>query len=83
MRLVIQRVTSGKVKAEGETVGEIQKGYVVLCGVKKGDTKDMAEGLAEKLLNLRIMADDEMKNEQIYSGCKRRYSRHFTVYALF
>ena len=41
MKLVVQRVTSGKVSAEDKVVGEIQKGYVVLCGIKKGDTKEI------------------------------------------
>ena len=61
MRLVIQRVISGKVSIYDEVVGEIGKGYVVLCGIKKGDTEEQIRKMAERLLNLRIMADEEMK----------------------
>jgi len=61
MKLVIQRVTSGKVTTHGEIVGQIGKGYVILCGVKKGDSREQAFRLAEKVLHLRIMADEDMK----------------------
>ena len=61
MKLVIQRVTSSKVSVEGKTVGEIGKGYMILCGLKKGDSKAQALRLAEKVLNLRVMPDEEMK----------------------
>jgi len=61
MKLVIQRVISGKVTTDGKIVGQVGKGYVILCGVKKGDGGDNAKRLAEKVLNLRIMPDEEMK----------------------
>ena len=63
MRLVVQRVKKAFVKivSSGKIVGEIGKGFFVLVGVKKGDTLKDAEGLAEKLSKLRIMADENDK----------------------
>lgn len=61
MRLVIQRVNRASVAIDGKTVGKIDKGLFVLLGVAKGDTKDMADLLAEKLVKLRIMADENDK----------------------
>ncbi len=63
MRLVVQRVSkaSVRVSVSGEVVGKINKGLFVLVGVKKGDSKQDAEDLAEKLAKLRIMADENGK----------------------
>lgn len=61
MRLVIQRVSKAKVTVDKKTVGEIKRGLFVLVGVKKGDSEKEAETLAEKLMKLRIMADEEAK----------------------
>ena len=55
MRLVIQRVSSAKVSVDNEIVGQIGKGYVILCGVKKRDSREQTSRLAEKVLHLRIM----------------------------
>jgi D-tyrosyl-tRNA(Tyr) deacylase len=66
MRLVVQRVGKAKVLRQAqdkswETIGEINKGFFVLVGVKKGDTEKDAEMLATKLSKLRVMADAEDK----------------------
>ncbi len=61
MRAVVQRVTHGKVTVDGQTVGEIGHGLVVLLGVKDGDTADEAAKLADKVANLRIFSDAEGK----------------------
>lgn len=61
MRALIQRVTSGKVTVENNIVGKIGKGYVVLLGVKEGDSEKEAEILAEKTINLRVMSDEKDK----------------------
>ena len=58
MKLVIQKVKKAKVEVENKTVGKIEKGYMVLLGVKKGDTKENADYLARKLCNLRIFEDE-------------------------
>ena len=61
MKLVIQKVKKAKVEVENKTVGKIEKGYMVLLGVKKGDTKENADYLARKLCNLRIFEDENEK----------------------
>ena len=43
MRFVIQRVTESSVKVDGEVIGKIGKGFMVLIGVADSDTKDTAE----------------------------------------
>lgn len=57
MRVLIQRVTSGKVTIDGRVIGQIGKGYVVLLGIKEGDSEKDARLLAEKTVNLRVMSD--------------------------
>lgn len=57
MRAVLQRVTGASVKVEGEVVGEIGPGLVVLLGVARDDTRDDALYLLEKTLTLRIFDD--------------------------
>ena len=59
MRAVVQRVTRAKVTVDGETVGEIQKGLVVLLGVARDDTREDADYLAAKIAALRIFDDAE------------------------
>lgn len=63
MRLVIQRVKKAKVIVADtkKVAGEIDRGYLVLVGVKEGDTESDAQILAEKLVKLRIMADEAGK----------------------
>ena len=61
MRAVVQRVTSASVSVEGETIGSIGAGLVVLLGVAEGDTEDDAAYMAEKIVNLRIFEDDAGK----------------------
>ena|SRR5260221_1708227 len=63
MRLIIQRVNKASVKVveTSEISGKINKGLFVLVGIKKGDTKSQAEELANKLVKLRIMSDENDK----------------------
>jgi len=58
---VLQRVTSAKVTVDEEVVGEIKQGFLLLVGVKKGDTKTEAEYLARKIANIRLFEDEEGK----------------------
>ncbi|MEN9937133.1 MAG: hypothetical protein RLZZ387_3712 [Chloroflexota bacterium] len=59
MRAVIQRVTEASVTVEGEVVGAIGCGLLVLLGVGGGDTLAEAKLLTDKIANMRIFADDE------------------------
>jgi len=59
MRAVVQRVLRGRVVVEGETVGEIGPGFVVLLGVSRDDTEADADYLAEKVAGLRVFEDEQ------------------------
>jgi D-tyrosyl-tRNA(Tyr) deacylase len=58
MRAVIQRVKEAKVKVDGEIVGRIGEGLLILLGVRKDDTEDDVSYLADKVIGLRIFEDD-------------------------
>ena len=71
MIALIQRVSSAKVEVDGEIVGQIGKGLLVLLGVEKDDDRHKADKLAEKVLNYRVFsdADDKMNlNVQQVAG---------------
>ncbi len=57
MRALIQRVSEARVVVEGETVGAIDAGLLILLGVSQDDTVAEANSLADKIANLRIFAD--------------------------
>lgn len=61
MKLVVQRVNHASVKVDGEIVGQIGKGFLVLIGVGKDDTKAIADKYLKKLLGLRIFEDEAGK----------------------
>lgn len=61
MRAVVQRVSRAKVSVDGETIGEISKGILVLLGVSSEDLEKDAIYLLEKTLNLRIFEDADGK----------------------
>ena len=58
MRAVIQRVTSASVTVEGEIVGAIERGLLVLVGKEDADTANDIDWLAAKIVGLRIFADE-------------------------
>ena len=59
MRAVVQRVTRASVTIDGEIVGEIENGLVVLLGIARDDTKQDADYLVPKIIALRIFDDAE------------------------
>ena len=61
MRAVIQRVTRASVDVEGERVGEIKNGFMVLIGVMEGDTDKDTAYIAKKIEGLRVFEDAEDK----------------------
>ncbi len=61
MRVIIQRVQNASVTIDSSVVGEINRGYLILLGVSKTDTEKDACKLADKILNLRIFADENGK----------------------
>ncbi len=61
MRAVVQRVLHGQVETEGRKISQIDKGLLVYVSVAKTDNVDDARFIAEKLVNLRIFADEAGK----------------------
>ena len=61
MRFVIQRETKASVKVDGETVGKIDRGFLVLIGVSNEDTREIADKMIKKLLGMRIFEDENGK----------------------
>lgn len=83
MKLVVQRVLNSKVEVEGKTVGEIEKGFMVLCGITHNDTEKEADILARKLCNLRVFEDENEKMNLSLKdvGGKLLIISQFTLYA--
>ena len=61
MRLVIQRVNHASVRVDGNVIGSIGKGLLILLGVANGDTKEMVDRYVKKLSGLRIFEDADGK----------------------
>ncbi len=83
MRFFIQRVNEAKVTIDGNVTGEIKKGFLVLIGVSDTDTKEIADKLIKKLLNLRIFEDSEGKTNLALKdvGGSLLLVSQFTLYA--
>lgn len=83
MRLLLQRVTYGSVVVEGDIVGEIGVGLVVLVGTTHQDSETEATKLAQKVVNLRIFEDEEGKfNRSLLDvGGEVLVVSQFTLYA--
>lgn len=83
MKFLIQRVTEAKVDIDGETVGKIDKGYLVLIGVGDGDTREIADKFIRKMLALRIFADENGKTNLSIKdvGGELLLVSQFTLYA--
>ena len=83
MKLVVQRVSQAEVTVDGESVGRIGKGFLVLLGVTQGDTEAQADKLAHKLLGLRIFTDAQGKTNLSLSdvGGELLIISQFTLYA--
>ena len=83
MKFVIQRVLNSSVKVEGETIGSIGKGFMVLIGVADTDTKEIADKLVDKMIKLRIFDYSEGKTNLSLSdvGGELLLVSQFTLYA--
>lgn len=82
MRLVVQRSGPASVVVAGHTVGEIEKGLVILVGVKVGDSIDDVRYLADKVAHLRIFedADGKMNHDLLTVGGAVLSVSQFTLY---
>ena len=83
MRAVLQRVSSCSVVIENNTVADIQTGFLILLGVKNGDTEADASKLAKKISGLRIFTDenDRMNLSLADVGGSVAVVSNFTLYA--
>ena len=59
MKFVIQRVTKGCVRVEGQIVGQIGKGLMILVGLTEGDTEEYIDHVVDKLLNIKLFDDEK------------------------
>ena len=83
MKLVVQRVKKAEVKVDGNIIGKIDKGFLVLIGIKVGDTKEQADYLVKKLCNLRVFKDQNAKMNLALKdiGGELLIVSQFTLYA--
>ena len=83
MRVVIQRVSEASVRVDGEVVGSIKKGVLILLGVENEDTKEDIDWLCNKINNLRIFNDAEGKMNFSIQDIGGRYLviSQFTLHA--
>lgn len=83
MRCLVQRVLSASVTISGETIGNIEKGYLILLGVNNMDTEAVADKLLKKILDARLFEDENGKTNlsiRDISGSLLIVSQ-FTLYA--
>lgn len=83
MRCLLQRVTCARVKIDGQTVGEIEAGLLILVCAMAEDTKENAELMARKCVNLRIFEDDagKMNKSLLNTGGQALIVSQFTLAA--
>lgn len=83
MRVVLQRVTSASVKVDGEVIGEIGKGFLILLGAAETDNEAIADKMADKICKLRIFQDSEGKTNLSLAdvGGELLVVSQFTLYA--
>lgn len=83
MKVVLQRVQKAKVVIDNRVNGEIERGFLLLLGIGKDDTEEIAEKLVEKISKLRLFEDENGKTnlslEQV--GGKVLVVSQFTLYA--
>ena len=61
MKFIVQRVNKSQVEVEEKIVGKIDRGFMVLIGITHNDTKEIADFLVRKLINLRVFEDENGK----------------------
>ena len=81
MRACVQRVRAASVTVDGDIVGQIDHGLVVLLGVAQGDTEQDAKQLADKIVRLRIFEDnqDKMNRSLVDTGGSMLVVSQFTL----
>ena len=81
MRAVLQRVSSAAVDVDGQTIGRIESGLLILLGVERGDNEADAKYLADKTIGLRIFqdADNKMNLSLLDAGGQALVVSQFTL----
>ena len=82
VRAVVQRVSEASCRVEGEVVGAIGPGLVVLLGVGRGDAERDADYLADKVLNLRVFPDEAGQMNRSVLDVARRIAGRLAVHPL-
>ena len=82
MRFVVQRVTHASVTVDGQVIGKIGNGFMVLIGVADTDTREIADKMVKKLLGLRIFEDENEKMNRSLEDVKGQLLivSQFTLY---
>ena len=82
MKAVVQRVSRASVSVDGQTLGTIGVGLVVLLGIGQGDGEAQAQWLAAKIANLRIFSDEngKMNRSVLDTGGQVLLVSQFTLY---
>ena len=83
MKTIIERVIGAQVTIRGSAIANIQNGYLILAGFTHTDTEQTVQRMAEKIINLRIMADENNKMNKTISetGGSILVVSQFTLYA--
>lgn len=83
MKVLVQRVKEAKVEVDKKVIGKIDKGYMLLVSFTQSDTKEIIDKMVRKVLNLRIMDDENgVMNLAIYPSKDKILSiSQFTLYA--
>lgn len=83
MRFLIQRVSSANVEIDGRIVGAINQGFCVFVGISDSDTKEIADKMIHKMINLRIFRDENGKTNLNLAtvGGELLIISQFTLYA--
>lgn len=83
MRFLIQNVEHASVTVDSEVIGKIGKGFLVLIGIADGDTKEIADKMIQKMVNLRVFEDENGKTNLALKdvGGEVLLVSQFTLYA--
>ena len=83
MKFVIQRVKQASVSVDGDVVGKIGKGFMILVGIGKDDTRQIADRYIEKMVKMRIFEDEDGKTNLSLADVKGEILMisQFTLYA--